>query len=225
MLLLPCGVDLWMLGYPDQALRSIRGAHTPASWLTPQPGYGSALDGNAPAICQEKHAAREGRSVRGACWRAGICPRVGAGEMILQGWAFVERGRGTEEIVQIQQGLAAFRATGSVPDSRIILPCSPRAYGKVGQVEEGLKVLDEALAGVHQTGEEVCKAELYRLKGELLQSRVTSREAGVSTCIRKKQRSASAALAVAQRQQARSWELRAAMSLSRLWPGQATGSL
>ena len=56
---------------------------------------------------QEKHAAEGSRSVRGACWRAGICPRVGAGE-ILRGWAFVERGRGTEEIVQIQQGLAAF---------------------------------------------------------------------------------------------------------------------
>jgi predicted ATPase len=81
-----------------------------------------------------------------------------------------------------------------------------------------LKVLDEALAGVHKTGEDVCKAELYRLKGELLQSRVTSREAEVPTSYSQEAEECfQQALAVAQRQQARSWELRAAMSLSRLW--------
>jgi predicted ATPase len=91
----------------------------------------------------------------------------------------------------------------------------------VGQVEEGLQVLAEALAVVHKTGEDVCKAELYRLKGELLQSRVTSREAEVSTPYSQEAEECfQQALAVAQRQQAKSWELRVAMSLSRLWQQQ-----
>jgi len=71
---------------------------------------------------------------------------------------------------------------------------------------------------VHKTGEEGCQAELYRLKGELLQSRVTRREAEVSPSYSQEAEECfQQALAVAQRQQARSWELRAAMSLSRLW--------
>jgi predicted ATPase len=96
------------------------------------------------------------------------------------------------------------------------------AYGQGGQAEAGLAVLAEALAAVEKTGERWCEAELYRLKGELLlQSGGQVRESGVSNpqsetaeiCFHQ-------ALELARRQQAKSWELRAAVSLSRLWQRQ-----
>src|SRR6185369_211831 len=93
------------------------------------------------------------------------------------------------------------------------------AYGEVGQREEGLSVLTEALAVVDRTGERVYEAELYRLKGELtLQPQVQGPrsivEAEAEECFLR-------AIEIARRQQAKSLELRAAMSLSRLWQQQS----
>jgi predicted ATPase len=87
------------------------------------------------------------------------------------------------------------------------------AYGKVGQAGAGLALLGEALAAVHKTGERFCEAELYRLKGELLLVCSAENHGEAETCFQH-------ALTVARRQQARAWELRAAMSLSRLWQSQ-----
>jgi predicted ATPase len=85
------------------------------------------------------------------------------------------------------------------------------AQGKAGQPAEGLEVLAEALATAERTGDRRSDAELYRLKGELLLQRARQGD-GVEAeaCFHQ-------ALAIARHQQAKSWELRAAMSLSRLW--------
>ena len=84
------------------------------------------------------------------------------------------------------------------------------AYGKVGQPEESLHVLAEAQAAAQGSGERFMEAELYRLKGTLLLARSAEQHAEAETCFQQ-------ALTVARHQQAKSWELRAAMSLSRLW--------
>jgi predicted ATPase len=84
------------------------------------------------------------------------------------------------------------------------------AYAKMGQVEEGLTRLDEALAVAHDRGERRWEAELYRLKGEVLRARAAEHHTEAEACFRQ-------ALEVASRQQAKSWELRAATSLARLW--------
>jgi len=95
-------------------------------------------------------------------------------------------------------------------------------YGKAGQTEDGLRVLAEALAAGSKSGERRFEAEFYRLQGELLlQSRVQSPGSGVcnpqwaeaETCFRQ-------AIDVAHSQHAKSLELRAVMSLSRLWQQQ-----
>ena len=69
---------------------------------------------------------------------------------------------------QIQQGLAAHRATGAAAGQPYALAFLARAYGQDGQSDKGQQVLDEALTLVHRTGERCYEAELYRLKGELL---------------------------------------------------------
>ena len=123
------------------------------------------------------------------------------------------QGQAVEALAQLQQGLVAWRAIGTQLGLPAILLLLAEAYGKAGQVEVGLQTLAEALALVNQTQERVYEAELYRLQGELLLARSAEHYAEAETCFRQ-------ALDVARHQQAKSWELRAAMSLSRLWQEQ-----
>ena len=132
--------------------------------------------------------------------------------MIARGWALALQGQGEEGIVQLHQGRTAFQAGGAELDRPRCLAVLAEAYGKVGQTEAGLTVLAEALAAAHNTGERYWEAEMHRLQGELLLRRASPTEE-VEACFRQ-------ALAIARQQQAKSLELRAAMSLSRLWQGQ-----
>jgi predicted ATPase len=130
---------------------------------------------------------------------------------VLRGWALAEQGQGAEGVAQIRQGLTAWQAMGEAlyqPRFRALLA---EIYGSVGQTEAGLSVLAEVLAEVYTNGLCYCEAELYRLKGMLLQAVGGSGEA--EACFQQ-------ALAIARRQQAKSWELRTATSLARLWQQQ-----
>ena len=128
----------------------------------------------------------------------------------MRGWALTAQGEGAEGIVQFDQGLVAHRATGSELHRPYFLGLLAEAYGELGQPEEGLKVLVEALATVDNTGERWWEAELHRRKGELLLMQQGQKVGEAEECYRK-------ALDTARRQQAKSLELRAAISLSRLW--------
>jgi predicted ATPase len=144
-----------------------------------------------------------------------------AGGLFVQGWALVERGAVEEGITQLQQAQAAWRVMGTGLARTHIAVRLAEAYGKGGQAEAGLRELDEALNAVHDNAEyyRIYEAELYRLKGELLLqplaggggARITPTEAEV--CFQQ-------ALDVARHQRAKSLELRAVMSLSRLWQHQ-----
>ena len=131
----------------------------------------------------------------------------------MRGWALTAQGEGAEGIAQMRQGLVAYRATGAELHRPYFLSLLAEAYGKVGQPEEGLTVLVEALATVDNTGERNWEAELHRRKGELLLMQQGQKVGEAEECFRK-------ALDTARRQQAKSLELRAAMSLSRLWQQQ-----
>jgi predicted ATPase len=148
----------------------------------------------------------------------------------MRGWALAEQGQGKEGIVQMQQGLAADRATGTEMSRPSHLALLAEAYGKVRQAEEGLNALAETLELVNKTGERCDEAELYRIKGELTlqkfqvsgskfqvqespRSEVRGPESEAEECFVK-------AIEIARKQQAKSWELRAVMSLSRLWQQQ-----
>jgi predicted ATPase len=133
--------------------------------------------------------------------------------MILQGWVLTAQGQGVEGMAQIHKGLVALRATGTEILRPYYLGLLADAYGKMRQVREGLALLDEALALVNKTGERWPEAELHRLKGQLLLSLSADNHAESQGCFHQ-------ALAIARRQQAKSLELRAAMSLGRLWQQQ-----
>jgi predicted ATPase len=208
-------VALWYLGYPDQALRSLHGALTLAQELAHPFSLAFALD-FADWLHQLR---REGQAVQE---RAAALitlsadqgfPFWGACGTILQGWALAEQGQSAEGMAQMYQGIAALRATGAELQRPYYLALLAEAYGQARQADEGLRVLAEALTAVHTTGERQHEAELYRLKGELLLKRDVSDEQEAERCFRQ-------AVDVARQQQAKSFELRAAMSLSRLWQQQ-----
>jgi predicted ATPase len=126
------------------------------------------------------------------------------------GWVVAVQGRPTEGIAQILQGLTARGATGARTSHGSRLALLVEAYGKAGQVKEGLRVVAEALIQADTTGERVYEAELHRLQGELLLHQEPPDAVQAERCFQQ-------ALAIARRQQAKSLELRAAVSLSRLW--------
>ncbi|MBI3801082.1 MAG: AAA family ATPase [Deltaproteobacteria bacterium] len=224
---------LWFLGYPDQAWQRLHETLTLAKELSHPFSLALALFFAAVAY----QLRREGQRVQEQAEEAiTLCtghefPFWLAKGTILRGWALAEQGQGEEGIVQIRQGLAAYRAIGSELWRPYYLALLAEAYGKVEQPKEGLRVLAEALDAVDKTGERFYAAELYRLKGTLTlkQSEVRGPQSGVPntqhpTPSTHAEAEAEAyfvkAIDIARYQKAKSLELRATVSLSRLWQQQ-----
>jgi predicted ATPase len=138
-----------------------------------------------------------------------------------QGCVLAEQGD-EAGIAQIRHGVVAFEATGTVNSQTLNRARLVEAYRKVGQVEEGLAAAIEVLAMVEQTGERVYEAELYRLKGELTlqQLKVASRKSLTPSTQAEAEACFLKAIEISRKQQAKSLELRATMSLARLWQQQ-----
>jgi predicted ATPase len=161
---------LWMLGYPDQAWQRIDESLALAKELAHPFSlvFAVAEAGALHLLHQEwQHVRERAEEVMQLATEHGF-PFLVAHGTALRGLALVAQGQGEDGIAQIQQSLASFRAMGTEMSRVDGLPWLAEAYGKVGQVEEGLTVLAEALAIVKKNGERWWGAELYRLKGELL---------------------------------------------------------
>jgi predicted ATPase len=165
---------LWQLGYPDQALKSSQAAVSLAREVAHPFSLAYALD--VMALCHLLRRERQGVEEQAEAGFAlstehGV-PLFLAWSTIFRGWVLTEQGQGEEGVAQICQGLAAYRPNGGGGFRPHFLALLAGAYGKVGQTEEGLSAVSEALTLVNRTGERSYEAELYRLKGELsLQSR------------------------------------------------------
>jgi predicted ATPase len=206
---------LWHLGYPEQALKRSHEALALAAGLS----HPFSLTYVTVRTALLSSFRREGALAREQA-EAGILLATEQGfpfwvafGTMLRGWALAEQGQVEEGITQMRQGLAAWRAAGANGGRPYFLGLLAEACGKARQLEEGLTLLTEALAVVEKNEEHRHEAELYRLKGELtLQSESQSREVcrqAAEACFLK-------AIEVARHQQAKSLELRAVMSLSRL---------
>jgi predicted ATPase len=123
------------------------------------------------------------------------------------------QGQREEGMAQLRQGLAAILATGQRLTHPRFLVLLAEAVGQAGQVEEGLRLLVEALAALEASKRGDVLAEAYRLQGELLLRQGTPDMTQAEACFQQ-------ALALARRQQAKSWELRTAISLACLWQQQ-----
>ena len=127
--------------------------------------------------------------------------------------ALTQEGQAVQGIAEMHQGLTAYRATGAKHQLTYLLALLAEGYGRGGQQEDGLTVLDEALALVDKKGERFYEAELHRLKGALLLQQSSSNQTEAEACFHQ-------AIRIAQSQQVKSLALRAATSLARLWQQQ-----
>jgi predicted ATPase len=206
---------LGLLGFPAQALEKSHEALTLARELSHPHSLALAL---VTAALFHQHR-REKQAVR-ACAEEALTlsteqgfPFYVAIGTILRGWALARQGQVTEGVAQLRQGLTAYRAAGAELARPCYLALMAEACGEAGQAGEGLTLLAEALATMHKSGERFWEAEVYRLKGELLLRPAASDASQAEASFLH-------ALEVARLQQAKSWELRATISLSRLWQRQ-----
>jgi predicted ATPase len=206
---------LWLLGYPDQALARSQAAVTLAQQMAHPLSLAYTLGMTAffhqfrREVCATQEHAEAAMSLAKeqgfSYWMA-----FGA---ILGGWSLVHQGQTQGGMTQLHQGLRDFRATGAELSQPGFLALLAEAHGTMGQPEAGLTVLTEALVHVEHTRERLFEAEIYRLKGELLLQQNSDNQAEAESCFQH-------AISIAQSQQAKSLELRAAMSLARLWQQQ-----
>jgi predicted ATPase len=206
---------LWLLGYPDaaladadQAVRDARAIGHAATLmfalaLTPQAHFLSANYATAIAANDELLVVAEEKTAR--YWKA-----VG---MVLQGNLLAVTDRASDAIRKITTGLSAFRSTGATLYVPSWLSSLARAFADVGKLDDAWRCIGEAMTAIEATKQRWCEAEVHRIAGEieLLSPKpdATKAEAYFER-----------ALAVARAQQAKSWELRAAMSMARLWRDQ-----
>jgi predicted ATPase len=202
---------LWMLGFPETALadtehalkdaREIGHAATlmytlgNAQWthlLRGKNDIAKELNDELAALSDEKSS---------LYWKSmGIVQR---------GLLFAVTDNALDALQTITSGLAALRLTGSTWGTTIFLPCLASVYAELGQFDDARRCIREALASIDTTGERWFEAEVNRVAGEVVRRSPQSDAAEAETYLER-------AMSVARQQQAKSWELRAAMSMARL---------
>jgi predicted ATPase len=229
---------LWQLGYPKQALQRASEALSLAREIAHPPTLAGALFSSSGFYLQlrEGRAAQERAEEMIACSEEQGASFMLASATIERGSALVAQGQIEEGVAQMVQAIADWQRSGGGVARLWIFSMLAEAYGKGGQVDNGLAVLAEALTFVEGTEEHYHEPELYRLKGELtlqLGTRDWGLGAGSSSppasslkpqvpsgVVKEAEECFFKAIDLAQKQQAKSLELRAAMSLARLWQQQ-----
>jgi len=219
---------LWCLGYSEQALERKEQALALAKELDHPFSTAFALN----FVAQLHQFRREAKATQEQAEAAiSLCAEQGfdfyqAMGSCLRGWALFVQGQTTEGMAQLRQGVAAWKATGAVVLVSYYLALLAEMLWQTGQTETGLETLAEALATVEESGERFWEAEIYRLEGELLYSRGGQRPVPSALKGRNAERELSPedcfhrAIDIARCQSSKSLELRATVSLCRVWKAQ-----
>ena len=206
---------MWLLGYPeaaladaDQALKDAREIGQAATLMHalfyasfPHTSCGNYATVNA--LVDELAALADEKSA--PLWKA-----IG---MSLRGCLFAQTGKPTDAVQTITAGITAFRSTRATVWVPLYLSHLARAYAELGQFDDAWRCICEAMTTLETTKEKWLEAEAYRMAGEIARLAPEHDAAKAEAYFDR-------ALAVARQQQAKSWELRAAMSMARLWRDQ-----
>jgi DNA-binding winged helix-turn-helix (wHTH) protein/predicted ATPase len=212
-------VALWLLGYPQRALEKSREATRLSHQLSQPSTQALALhfaamvhqcrrDSRAALLCAELTlaiAADQGFSF----WHAG--------GTVMRGWALADSGTNSEGVALLQRGIEAWLATGSVTYQTYFLALLAQLLETAGRFDDALASLETALSLVEQTAEGLFAAELHRLRGDLL---LRTNGSSSKSAVGRAEAELRVALEIARQQEARSLELRAAVSLCRLYERQ-----
>jgi predicted ATPase/class 3 adenylate cyclase len=207
---------LWLLGYPeaaladiDHALRDAREFGQAATLL-----YALALTSVGDFFCGN-YAATSAKSdeVVALADEKGLSLFWKTRAMMNHGWILALNGKAADAVQMITSGITARRSTGATLNVPLSLSYLAKAYAELGQFDDAWCCIGEAMTAVETTKERWCEADVHRIAGEIA---LLSPEPDTS----KAQAYFERALSVARQQQAKSWELRAAMSMARLWRDQ-----
>jgi class 3 adenylate cyclase/predicted ATPase len=208
-------MTLWLLGYPAQALARLHDAVALAhelshpitlAWARCWAAVVSQFRRDVPAVHEHAEAAVVLSTEQGFTqWAA-----LGTS---LRGWALAMQGQGEEGMAWVRQGTAAWRATGATLNVPYLCTMLADVCDHLGRPADGLQALAEARTLVEQHEERYWEAEICRLRGVLLLRQPETPQTEAETWLQR-------ALDVARRQEAKALELRAVMSLSRLWQQQ-----
>jgi predicted ATPase len=203
---------LWLLGYPEQALARLYEALALAhelshpyslAWAQWWVAFVLQLRRDVRAMHEHAEAAVTLATAQGF-------PQWAAQGTILRGWALAMQGQGEAGLAQVRQGIAAVRATGGALFDPYYSALLAEVCDHLGHTADSLQALAEAHTLVEQQEERWWEAEVCRLRGVLLLRQPGTPQAEAEAWLQ-------LALDVARRQEAKSLELRAAMSLARLW--------
>jgi predicted ATPase len=217
MFLFYSALSLWLRGYPDQALQTVNQMLKRSQQRTPYHRSHALLmsafvhqwRGELPLVHERIEASA-------ALAQEHAFPTVLAIAKTFQGWVLTRQGLHQEGIALIRQGIADYRAMGAELIRPFMLALLAEGYHEAGNVDAGLHALTEAHVIVDKNGERWWEAELYRLKAELLLQQTVPDVTQADVALQQ-------ALTVARAQEVKSLELRAAVSLCRLWRQQAKG--
>jgi class 3 adenylate cyclase/predicted ATPase len=210
-------ITLWILGYPEAALTDVDqvikhsrdiGHALSLIYALTVTSVPHVLVGNYASVkAQTDEAVAMAEEIGEVFWKA-----MGA---ILQGRVLAATGKVSDAVPQITSGLtAAYRSTGATVWLPQVLSYLGKAYADLGQFDDAWRCIGEAIVTVERTKETWWEAEVDRIAGEI--ALISSEPDTI-----KAQSYFERALAVAREQQAKSWELRASMSLARLWRDQS----
>jgi predicted ATPase len=207
---------LWQLGYPaawrndgERAVNEARKIGQAATlmyalWFTSFHHMFSGQYSEAQLLLDELAALADEKDAS-LFWKAT--------EIAFRGALFAETGNAPEAVRAITSGMTLLRSTGATLYEPYHLWHLAMAYAELDQPDDAQRCIHEAIAKVERLNEKWCEAEVHRMAGEIaLKSPAPDTE--------KAEKYFDRALAVARQQQAKSWELRAAMSIARLWRDQ-----
>jgi predicted ATPase len=201
---------LWMLGYPEAALADAERAVTNARAINHSVTLMYALPPASfiYAFCGKYDAAKVvtdqlialADEIGALYWKAG--------GRAFRAWLFAFAGK----VMDVSE-LTPYRSTGATTFTPLHLSYFAKAYASIGKFDDARRCISEAITIIETTGERWHEAEVNRLGGEIALLSSGSGAAKAQGCFDR-------ALAIARQQQAKSWELRAAMSMARLWRDQ-----
>jgi predicted ATPase len=206
---------LWLLGYPEAARADLDRVLMDAREI----GQAATLmytltNANITRICYRDHAAADAQLSEAVA----LADEKGAAlwkayGMVLRGCVLTLTGKASDAIQTLSPSIIAVRSTGSTVLIPFSLPYLAKAQAELRQFDDARHSIDEAIAAVETTNERWCEADIYRMAGEISLMFPHPDAAKAEAYFER-------ALAVARQQQAKSWELRAATSMARLWRDQ-----
>ena len=206
---------LWVRGYPEQALTRIHETltHSPEELVPPARIYTLQFAGFVHQFCREVSVVHNlAKSLTAFAHEQGFIIYEASGSM-QYGWTLAQYGQGEQGVREIQHGLMVTQNRGAEQYRPYYLALLAESYRMTGQIEEALCALMHALALVDKSGGNWYEADIHRLQGEFLLLQSSNNHTEAESCFQK-------AIAIAQNQSAKSWELRAATSLAKLWREQ-----